>query len=207
MIALARLDRYDEAFSAAERTLDLDPQDLDAAAFVLTTIAEDDARVGEAIDLAASVLNRHNRSPDALNAMAWALLGSATEDPQLLTSAESWAREALAKDPSKVEFSETHALALRRLNRWPEALAALAPFLADSRCAESRMDFTTQLLIGAAAAGHAAAALPALLASPHGARLEPLVVGLRLAAGEDVLAPQEVLEVARDILKRIQENT
>ena len=69
------------------------------------------------------------------------------------------------------------------------------------------MDFTTQLLIGAAAAGHAAAALHALLASPHGARLEPLVVGLRLAAGEDVLAPQEVLEVARDILKRIQENT
>ena len=35
--------------------------------------------------------------------------------------------------------------------------------------------------------------------------MEPLIVGLQMLTGEEYNAPQEVVEVAKDVVKRIEE--
>jgi hypothetical protein len=37
--------------------------------------------------------------------------------------------------------------------------------------------------------------------------MEPLIVALQILVGEDYNAPQEVVEVAKDVLKRIEEKS
>ena len=61
------------------------------------------------------------------------------------------------------------------------------------------------LFLGLAATGHAREAFRVLQDSPSVDLLEPLVVGLRLYLGEDVKAAAEILEVARDVVQRIDE--
>ena len=41
--------------------------------------------------------------------------------------------------------------------------------------------------------------------SPGAHVIEPLLVGLRLFAGEDVKAAVEIMEVAKDVVERIKE--
>jgi hypothetical protein len=60
-------------------------------------------------------------------------------------------------------------------------------------------------MIEMAATGHAAALLGTINASPAATRLEPLVVALRRLGGEELLAPQEIMEVAKDILRRVEQ--
>jgi hypothetical protein len=62
-----------------------------------------------------------------------------------------------------------------------------------------------RFFVDAAAAGQAAGALAVLRESPAAARFEPLVVGLQMLVGESFRAPQEVVEVAKDVVKRIEE--
>ncbi|MFO0755035.1 MAG: ATP-binding protein [Byssovorax sp.] len=60
------------------------------------------------------------------------------------------------------------------------------------------------MLISAAAAGHAEQALALLLASPVGAAFEPLVVALQTILHHPCDAPHEIVEIARDIIERIE---
>lgn len=60
-------------------------------------------------------------------------------------------------------------------------------------------------LVMLAGEGMDAEILDAIEASPAAKRLEPLVVALRIHRGEEIHGPQEVMEVAGDIVKRIAE--
>ncbi|MBK9262324.1 MAG: hypothetical protein IPM54_21285 [Polyangiaceae bacterium] len=61
-----------------------------------------------------------------------------------------------------------------------------------------------QLLVFAAATGQVAEAIAVLSASPAAARFEPLLTALQLLNGQAPNAPHEVLEVAKDIVKRVE---
>jgi DNA polymerase III delta prime subunit len=62
-----------------------------------------------------------------------------------------------------------------------------------------------EFITGMAAAGHAREALELVRNSPSAALLEPLAIGLKLYLGAEVKAPVEIVEVARDVVKRIEE--
>lgn len=64
---------------------------------------------------------------------------------------------------------------------------------------------STRVLIQAAAAGHVQKAIESLSASPAATVLEPLLVGLRIYAGETPLVAREIFEVGQDVAARIRE--
>lgn len=117
--------------------------------------------------------------------------------------AESWAREAVAKEPSwRAARSLAYVLAAR--GKWKEMLQASRPVLDAAATEESAQRSATDLLIRAAAGGHVREALDALAASKGAAALEPLAVGLRICAGETPLVAKEILEVGQDVAERIR---
>ncbi|MCC6698917.1 MAG: ATP-binding protein [Candidatus Hydrogenedentes bacterium] len=61
-----------------------------------------------------------------------------------------------------------------------------------------------ELAAGFAAAGHGREVLDLIQASPSAPFLEPLIVALQMYLGEPVKAPVEIVEVAKDIVKRIE---
>ena len=70
---------------------------------------------------------------------------------------------------------------------------------------EEGIDDAVDLFVGLAACGQAKEAIRLLEDSPSADLLEPLIVGLRLYAGEDVKRAAEIIEVAKDVVKRIEE--
>ena len=56
-----------------------------------------------------------------------------------------------------------------------------------------------------AARGHGKEAVEVLCDSPSADVLEPLVVGLRLFIGEEVSAAAEILEVGKDVAKKVEQ--
>ena len=62
-----------------------------------------------------------------------------------------------------------------------------------------------ELFVELAASEHTKEALGILVNSPVQKHLEPLVVGLKLHMGEDVKTVTEILEIAKDVVKRIEE--
>ena len=57
----------------------------------------------------------------------------------------------------------------------------------------------------AAASGYAKEGLKLLKNSACAPYMKPLIVALQMLAGEEYNAPQEVVEVAKDVLERIEE--
>ena len=67
------------------------------------------------------------------------------------------------------------------------------------------MDGFIGLFVDAAVAGEGERGLGVLEGSVGERYLEPLVVGLALYLGRDVYKAQEIMEVGKDIVKRIEE--
>jgi hypothetical protein len=85
-----------------------------------------------------------------------------------------------------------------------EAVDLLPQVLAHPGEAGQSMPLAITLFVALAAAGQGPAVLRHLQESPSASLFEPLIAALRLDNGEDVVAPQEVMEVARDIVADIE---
>ncbi len=80
-------------------------------------------------------------------------------------------------------------------------------FLADNRLIECQTTDIIQFFILAAVHGKANYALKLIKEYPGAsAKLEPLLVALKMKAQKEFSAPQEVVEVAMDILKQIDKS-
>jgi hypothetical protein len=88
---------------------------------------------------------------------------------------------------------------------WEEALSVAADFLKDSKLAKEFPNDIISFFTNAAVAGFAKEGLKILKNSACAPYMEPLIVALQMLVGEDYNAPQEVVEVAKDVLKRIEE--
>lgn len=69
---------------------------------------------------------------------------------------------------------------------------------------DETMKQATELFIVVAAQEHAEQTLQILVDSPAEQHLEPLIAGLRLYCGQEVRTAPEILEVAKDVVKRIE---
>lgn len=93
---------------------------------------------------------------------------------------------------------------LRRLPDQQQRDNILGHAPADASFAQENLRDIVELLSLAAAHGHASQAYNILIASPSAPRLEPLVVALARIIGEPTNPPQEVSEVADDIVRDIE---
>ena len=127
-----------------------------------------------------------------------------------LREAEEWARKAVLSNPGNASCQHTLAIILCYAGNLDESLEHSEVYLKDVFVVRNTIDDAIDLFSNLAARGYGKQAIKILQDSPSAKNLEPLIVGLRLYSGEseiDVKAPVEILEVGKDIVKRIQEKT
>jgi tetratricopeptide (TPR) repeat protein len=198
-----KLGRYDEAEKAYRKAIEVDPHHQMARGELFKLLLSEPGRTEEALRLAEEYLGEHPKDALVLNNLAWAVYKHGRQD--LLPKAEAWAEEAVALDPNSGSYLHTVASILVARGKMDEALEHARSYLEDRETVEETIDDGINLFVGIAAAGYAAEALDIVRNSPSAEILEPLVVGLRLYAGEDVKAAAEIMEVGKDVVKRIKQ--
>lgn len=88
---------------------------------------------------------------------------------------------------------------------WDKALSAVVSFLEDPQTDAQFSGSIISFFTNAAAAGFAQEGLALLRGSACASFVEPLIVALQMMTGESYNAPLEVVEVAKDVVKRIEE--
>jgi hypothetical protein len=85
-----------------------------------------------------------------------------------------------------------------------DALAGAGKAASQETAADELVRNISEIYVEVAAAGHAAEALAHLTALPTRQKFEPLIVALQMIVGEEHNAPQEVVEVAKDIVQQVE---
>ncbi|MCS6626466.1 tetratricopeptide repeat protein [Roseibacterium beibuensis] len=160
------------------------------------TVTYDDAK-----GLADELLNLAQRTPEALNSIAWAIISSGAA--RLLALATSYALEAHEKDNGNWAILHTLVMSLAADGRVEDALEKIPQLLRglDSNRVTDFIDVCVELARRGAAKG----VLNLLKVNEADAEiLEPLVVALRMVEGQELYVAAEVQEVAGDIAARIE---
>ena len=97
------------------------------------------------------------------------------------------------------------ARVLLKLKRKDDAFADVMLFIAHHMFFDELIEQMIDVFVDLAAYGHAEKALELLVGSQAEQHLEPLVAGLRMYCGHESRVANEILEVARDVVKRIEE--
>ena len=107
--------------------------------------------------------------------------------------------------PDDAHYQDRLSSVLSVMGKCDEALEAARRYLGDADCVKRTTEDAVELFANLAAAGSGREALRVLVESPSAEILEPLIVGLRLFLGEDVKVAAEILEVGKDVAKRIEQ--
>jgi len=108
-------------------------------------------------------------------------------------------------EPENPHYEHTLASILTIIGSPEESLQHATNYLKDRSVVKSLPEDGINLFVNIAAAGCPREALNLLQGSPSADLMEPLIAGLRLFLDEEVRVPVEVLEVAKDVKKRIME--
>ena len=196
-VLLLDLDKNEEGMDCLGRAAALDPTMVDNWYFCtkiqngLVPIATIEA-----------ILSRTGRPAGLLNSVAYVLMNG--ENYENLEAIEAWTREAVEQRGAAPYCHGTLARVLALRGAIPEALAHTALVFEHPEIIRRNIQASTDILATAAALGYGQEALDLLLASPSSDVLEPVAAGLRQYLGLEVHAPQEVKEIADDIVKRIE---
>jgi tetratricopeptide (TPR) repeat protein len=113
--------------------------------------------------------------------------------------------KALDSDPSNYGAALKLAECFEARGQDNQAVELVGTYFARSEKIKMYVRRTTDVIIRLAAKGFAKPVLTHLQGSPSAEPLEPLLVGLRLYLGEEVVAAAEIMEVAKDVVKRIED--
>jgi tetratricopeptide (TPR) repeat protein len=197
------LKRYTEAEEAYRKTIELKPDDAWARGQLVALLIEQEDRRNEGLELAEKYSKSYPEDVFLLNGLAWTFYSARSKVD--LGRAEAWAREAVRLSPDESGCQHTYACILCAMNKGDEALAPAEKYFNDATLVSKRVDDAIELGVQLAVAGVARQAVDMLQESPSAAYLEPLIVGLKVFLGEEVKAAAEILEVGKDVAKRISE--
>jgi len=198
-----KLERYDEAEEAYRKALELEPENgavLNKLTILLLTKLE---RPGEAVKLVQEKVGQYKENAGIRNSVAWAFCEHAPLE--LLADAEKWAQEAIELEPEDGNYRHTLGSILCRLGKVEEALEEGRKYLEDAAVVEKTVNDGIDLFVELAAKGVGKEAVKILEESASAEALEPLVVGLRMYLGDDVHVATEIMEIGKDVVKRIEE--
>lgn len=195
------LERYEDAEQAFRKVIELAPQKGDGWALLGLLFQISLERYDEAEQAYRKVIELEPKQ-----ALGWFLLGQLFGDRlERYEEAEKAYRKAIEFDPLCPAWKALIFLLQEKLGRQEEVLEILRKYLEDADLVNKTVDDAIEVFVALAADGYGQEALEILQDSPGGKILEPLVVGLRLFVGEDVKAAAEIMEVGKDVVKRIQE--
>ncbi|MGE5344205.1 MAG: tetratricopeptide repeat protein [Candidatus Omnitrophota bacterium] len=199
-ILYEKTKKYEEAERAYQKALEMDPQEWIWKILLRLQLEQLDTP-----DNIWGTLKQglKHKFPSSLNLVARMMFESNFKE--VFTEAEGMAKEAIEKEPNVGAYKHTYASILGARGKWKKALVIASEFLIDSQLAKESPNDIISFFIGAAAAGHAKEGLRILKNSPCAPYMEPLIVALQMRVSEDYNAPQEVVEVAKDVLERIRQ--
>ncbi|EAT58286.1 tetratricopeptide repeat protein [Chlorobium ferrooxidans] len=102
-------------------------------------------------------------------------------------------------------YFELLQLFLKIPGRENDAFTVVRKYVFQPNLVQKSIEDAIAMFVELAASGYAKEALDILVDSPSEQHLEPLVVALRLHTGQEVKSSVEILEVAKDVVKRIEE--
>jgi len=152
---------------------------------------------------AEEIINQKPEDPNLLNGISWVFFKH--RNLEMLCKAEQWMQQAVSLSPDNATMHHTLACILSALGKGDEALDSTKRYVQDTALVEKSIEDAITLFVELAASGHTKEALAILANSPVEKHLEPLVVGLKLFIGEEVKTAVEILEVAKDVVKRIED--
>jgi tetratricopeptide (TPR) repeat protein len=197
------LERYDEAEKAYRKAIEIDSTFVWTWIQLIKLLIETAMATDQIFDTIFKYLDIFNRSPECIHEITRIILE--TNFKAGLSMAEQLAKEALRKKPGLICYQHTFASILGSLGKWQEALAIASQFVRNPEPGKEFPGNVISFFIDAAIEGHAAEGLKILKNSACALYAEPLIVALQMLTGEEYNAPQEVVEVAKDILKQIEE--
>jgi len=197
------LGRYEEAEAAYHKAIEIRPNYGWAIGQLVRLLFGPLRRQTDALSLAETSIDHHRDNPALLNSIAHELY--LCGEASLYARAESWARQAVTLAPDDLDLHQTLGLILVASGKGIEAIEFARRCLQNQAWVRTGVNDVTELLISLAAAGYAQQAVTTLNESPSAEVLEPLLVGLRLFSGEKVRAAVEIREVAKDVVRRIED--
>lgn len=200
---LERLGRLDLAEEAFLHTIKAIPEVEEFHLVLIQLLLKSQQRYADALIKAEEIINMKPNDAHLLNSLSWAIYKQSAIS--LLPKAETWARQAVTLSPEDPLIHHTLACILCRLGKGDEALESAKKYLQYPAVVEKTIDDAIELFVGLAACGQTKEALDLLVNSPAGKHLEPLIVGLKLFLGEEGQTAMEILEVAKDVVKRIEQ--
>ena len=199
-----KMGRYGESEQAYHDALEMDQSHTECWLKLISLQMDELHSPEKAVQTAQKAIETADRSPEMLNAMAQAFYQNGWND--YLDTAETWSREAIENDPDNPVYHFTLASILAAMKRWEEALENSPLFLKTNEFISENINAVTSFFINAAVAGYADKSLKILEQSDIKKVMEPLITGLKIFLGEKVRAPQEVMEIGKDVAKRIKES-
>ena len=142
------------------------------------------------------------RVAGALNSKAWTIY--LRRDFSRVDEAIQLASKAIAL-LSQNAIHHTLASLFGMTSRWEEAFAQTGFFLNDEEMLKNFPEDIISFIVEAVADGQAERALQAMEGTKAESIMEPLLVALKMLTNTPFRAPQEVIEVANDVVKRIEE--
>jgi len=191
----------EQCLAHLRRAQELAPQRGDITQFIIVICAKAGDLAG-ARDALAFFLSRHGSTANVIIAVVQLILKH--ELAPLYVDVVGLLRERIKDRPSDPLMHLLLARVLAVTDAWDDAWASLEVVLADQRLSRRHLGEIIGLLSLAAACGHAARAARTLAVSASAPLFEPLVVALHRVAGEETNPPQEVREVADDIVRDIE---
>jgi tetratricopeptide (TPR) repeat protein/energy-coupling factor transporter ATP-binding protein EcfA2 len=202
-VTLRALGRYDEAEEALHKATRMDSESAYAHIELIELLLQSPERREDALRLAEEIIKRKPDDAELLNEISRAFYEE--NIPSLLQKAETWARRAVSISPGDLANHHTLASLLSALGKGKEALEFAEKCVSNASFVESTIEDEISLIVDLAASGYAKESLELIENSPAAVHLEPLIVGLKLYCGEDVKTAVEILEVARDVVRRIED--
>jgi Tfp pilus assembly protein PilF len=139
-------------------------------------------------------------------ARAWGLLGQLLhKELKRFPEAEGAYRKAIELDPTSRLAWHTHATILCAEGKPTEAMESAQKYLQSGILLATDLPDAIDLFVDLAASGLARYTLSLLRDSPASKQLEPLIIGIRLFLKEEIIIATEILEVGKDVAKRIEE--
>ncbi len=197
-----KIGRLEEAEKAFRRAIEIKVDDVWIWETVIQSFCEQPNLSAKALALAEEMVGKYPKNSKLLYTLAAAFRKHGRR--LYVDRVETWAAGAAESEPENSSYVMNYALVLCEAGKGEEALEAAGKFLGLSFLKEDLsqiIDFFVKL----AALGKGREALAILSASPKAAELEPLVVGLKLFLGEEVTVAEEIMEIGKDVVKRIQE--
>ena len=199
---LQNLERFEEAEAAYRKAIELDPGDTWAWVQL--------GRLLQEVDLFEEAEGAYRKAIELDPGYNWARVNLGRllhEKLERFVEAEAAYRKAIELDPSyNWAWAQLGRLMedLGAIGQWKEATGIAWRSLAHTDRPERHVGQLTDFFIDAAASGYAEEVLTSLQKNPGASVLEPLVAGLQIFMGEEPVIAQEILEVGRDVAKRIE---